>query len=70
METMSWWTASELKEAIIRCEADCEAMIANGAAPEQITGRRQGIENLYNMLYAAERAENGGLSHASYYGIE
>lgn len=70
METMSWWTASELKEAIIRCEADCEAMIANGATPAMLKSRREGIDNLYNLLYEAERAENGGLSHASYYCVE
>ena len=70
METMSWWTASELKEAITRCEADCEAMIANGAAPEQISGRREGIEKLYSLLYKAERAEHGGNGNAVYYSYE
>lgn len=70
METMSWWTASELKEAITRCEADCEAMIANGATPAALRSRRQGIDNLYHLLYKAERAEHGGNGNAVYYSYE
>jgi hypothetical protein len=45
-------------------------MIANGATPAMLKSRREGIDNLYNLLYEAERAENGGLSHASYYCVE
>lgn len=62
-----WWTASELKEAITRCEADCEAMIANGATPEQLYCRRAGIQTLYDMLSEVERNERKIVSYGENY---
>ena len=70
MDTNNWWTASQLRDAIKRCEAECEMMVQNNAPPAAIYGRREGIKMLYQYLYEAERAENGGLSHASYYGFD
>lgn len=52
-----FWTAAQLREAIERCNADCEAMIARRAAPALIEGRRRGVEHLHLLLANAERQE-------------
>lgn len=53
----SWWSAAQLRAAIDRCERDTEAMIARHEPPEQIEGRRKGIEVLYRILGNLEKSE-------------
>lgn len=56
-EHTRFWTAAQLRDAIDRCEAEIENMIACHAAPETIEGRRRGVVRLHSLLRNAERAE-------------
>ena len=47
------------REAIERCNRECEALIASHAPAETIMGRRRGIEHLHKLLENAERVERG-----------
>lgn len=57
MKSARFWTAAKLKDAIERCNAETEAMIARHARPEAIEARRRGIEHLHILLENAEAAE-------------
>lgn len=57
--TTLFWSAAQLREAIERCNRECEALIASHAPTEAIMGRRRGIEHLHKLLENAERAERG-----------
>lgn len=54
-----FWSAAKLREAIERCNRECEALIASHAPAEAIMGRRRGIEHLHKLLENAERVERG-----------
>lgn len=56
-EKVRFWTAQQLRDAIERCNAETEAMIARHARPGAIEGRRKGIEHLHRLLENAEREE-------------
>ena len=57
--TTLFWSAAQLREAIERCNRECEALNASHAPAEAIMGRRRGIEHLHKLLENAERAERG-----------
>ena len=54
------FTSEELRAAIDRCNAECEAMIARHEPPERIEARRKGIDKLHEWLAHAEAAEREG----------
>lgn len=60
MNTTGYWTEEELRAAIERCEDDVARMVEARATPEEIYGRRQGIDVLYRLL---EDASGGRDSH-------
>jgi len=51
------FTSKELRAAIDRCNAECEAMIARHEPPERIEARRKGIDTLHRWLAHAEAEE-------------
>ena len=54
---MSMFTAQELRDAIERCNRQCEAMLANHEPGEKIAAARRGIDKLHQWLAKAEREE-------------
>ena len=52
-----WWTSQQLRDAIERCNAECEQMLAQHAPAEAIESRRKSISHLMRLLCNVERME-------------